>query len=54
VDLVLAFGELLHDLGAERRQVVGIAAGHQALVGDDLLIDDVTAGVADVRADAGV
>ena len=45
---VLAFGELLDNLRAERGQVVGSAAGHQALVGDDLLVDPGAAGVADV------
>jgi len=52
VNLVLALGELLDDLGAEGRQVVGRAARDKPLVGDDLLVDDVSAGVADVGPDA--
>ena len=47
--LVAALGELLDDLGAEGRQVVGLAAGHEALVDDDLLVDPVGARVAQVR-----
>src|SRR5215212_6862723 len=43
-----ALGELLDDLGAERRQVVGVAAGHQALVGHDLLVHPLPSGVADI------
>src|SRR5882724_2063950 len=46
---MLALGELFDDLRAERGQVVGSAAGHQALVSDHLLVDPRTAGVADVR-----
>src|SRR6187399_709165 len=46
--VVPAFAELLDDLGAERRQVVGLAARHEALVDDDLLVDPGAAGVADV------
>src|SRR5947209_4315107 len=37
--LMLALGELLDDLRAERRQVVRLARAHQALVDDDLLVD---------------
>lgn len=47
-------GELLHDPGAERRQVVRPAAGGDVLVGDHLLVDNIAAGVADVRPDAWV
>ena len=46
--LVLALAELLDDLGAERRQVVRIARGHEALVDHDLLVDPGAARVADV------
>jgi len=49
-----AFGELLDDLGAERRQVVRVPGGDEALVDDDLLVDDLAAGILDVGADAGV
>jgi hypothetical protein len=31
---MLTPGELLDDLGAEGGQVIGLAAGHQTLVGD--------------------
>src|SRR6201995_853992 len=51
-DLVLALGELLDDLGAERRQVVGIARGDQTLVHHDLLVDPRAAGVPDVGPQA--
>lgn len=37
--LVPTFGELLGDLGAEGRKVLRVAAGHEALVGDHLLVD---------------
>src|SRR6185312_8187867 len=50
---VRAFGELLDDLSAERRQVVGLAAGDEAAVGDDLLVDPVGARVAQVGLEAG-
>ena len=50
--VVLALAELLDDLGAERRQVVGLARGDQALVDDDLLVDPVRARVAQVRLHA--
>jgi hypothetical protein len=36
-----SLGELLDDLGAERRQVVRTTAGDQPVVGHDLLVDDV-------------
>jgi hypothetical protein len=45
---VHALGDLLDHLGAERRDVVGLAAGHQALVGVDLLVHPGAAGVPDV------
>ena len=50
---VAALGELLDDLGAEGRQVVGVAAGHEALVDDDLLVDPVGARVAQVLLQRG-
>jgi hypothetical protein len=43
--------ELIHDRGAERRKVAGMASGGQVLVGDDLLVDDVPAGVAHIDAE---
>src|SRR5215208_3552270 len=46
--LVHALGELLDDLGAERRQVVGVTAGDETLVDDDLLVHPGAARVADV------
>src|SRR4051794_5987344 len=52
--LVLALGELLDDLGAERRKVVRVAARNQALIGDDLLVEHLGAGVAQVGAHARV
>jgi hypothetical protein len=36
---VATLGELLDDLGAERRQIVGLAARYETLVHDDLLVD---------------
>jgi hypothetical protein len=45
-------GELLDDLGAERRQVVGVTAGDEALVGDDLLVHPGATCVADVGLQA--
>src|SRR3954464_8960063 len=52
-DLVPALCELLDDLRAESLQVVGLAARDQALIDDDLLVDPVTTGVADVRFERG-
>src|SRR5437764_6840990 len=52
-DLVPALCELLDDLRAEGLQVVGLAARDQALIDDDLLVDPVTTGVADVRFERG-
>ena len=46
---VHALGHLLDELGAERRQVVGLAAGYQACVHDDLLVHPFRSGVAQVR-----
>src|SRR5579872_7182802 len=43
-----ALGELLDDLVVEARDVVGLAARHDALVDDDLLVDPGPAGVLDV------
>src|ERR671916_2020233 len=45
---VLALGELLDDLRAKGRQVVGGTARDQALVGDNLLVHPGAPGVADV------
>ena len=42
---VLPLGELLDHRRVERRDVIGLAAGHKSLVDDDLLVDPVTAGV---------
>src|SRR5213076_1825281 len=49
--LVGALGELLDHLVVEGGEVVGLAAGHEALVDDDLLVDPLAAGVADVGLD---
>jgi hypothetical protein len=49
---VAALGELLDDLGVEGRQVGRLAAGDQAAVGVDLLVDPGPAGVLDVGPDA--
>src|SRR6476646_3635474 len=49
---VLALGELLDDAGAERRQIVGLAAGDEAAVDDDFLVHPVGAGVAHVGVQA--
>src|SRR5690606_1472644 len=51
--LVAAFSELLDDLPAERRQVVWLAAGDDALVGYHLLVHHLGAGVAQVGPHAG-
>src|SRR3954454_23201545 len=48
---VLTFAELLDDLLGERRDVVGVATRHEALVDVNLLVDPVAARVADVRLD---
>ena len=37
--VVLALGELLDDLGAEGLEIVGLAARHESVVDDDLLVD---------------
>jgi len=50
---VATLGELLGDLGAEGIEVVRLAAGDEALVDDDLLIDPFPAGVADVGLQGG-
>src|SRR5829696_6115018 len=52
--LVLAFGELLDDLGAERRQVVGVTTRDESLVCNDLLIHPIAASVADIGLQGGV
>src|ERR687894_430571 len=54
MDLVLALGELLDDLRAEGLEVVGRATRHEPRVDDDLLVNDLGAGVAQVGADARV
>src|SRR5829696_1964674 len=51
--LVAALADLLGELVAERRQIVGPAARHEAVVDHDLLIDPVAARVADVGSQAG-
>ncbi len=51
-DLVGPLRELLDDLRAEGGQVIGVAARHETLVDDDLLVDPVAAGVADVASEA--
>src|SRR3954452_14384391 len=50
---VHALRDLLDQLGAERRDVVGLARGHEALVDVDLLVDPGPARVADVSLDRG-
>src|SRR5438093_1077658 len=50
---VTALGHLLDELGAERRQVVGLAARHQPTVHADLLVHPAAAGASDVRPQAG-
>src|SRR5688572_1042028 len=52
--LVLALGELLDDLGAERRHVVGVAARDESLVDDDFLVHPIAPSVADVRPEGWV
>src|SRR5687768_13210020 len=49
---VLALGDLLDELRAERGQVVGVARGHEAGVDVDLLVDPGSTGVADVGLQA--
>src|SRR3954449_10557518 len=51
--LVAALAELLDDLGAERGQVVGLAARDPAVVHVDLLVDPRAARVADVGLQRG-
>src|ERR671910_52088 len=51
---MLALGDLLDELRAERRQVVRIAARDETLVGNDLFIHPLTARVTDVRLQARV
>ena len=46
--LVLAFGELLDDLGAEGGHVVGAATGHQTLVGHNFLVHPLSACIAGI------
>src|SRR6202022_3665994 len=47
-----AFRELLDGRLAERIEVVGLAARHEALLDDDRLVDPPAAGVADIGAQA--
>ena len=49
VGRVAAFGELFDHLGAEGREVVGIAGGDQAVVDDDFFVDPVRTGVGEIR-----
>jgi hypothetical protein len=49
---VLALVDLLDHLGDERREVVGLATGDQAVVDVDLLVDPLGAGVAQVGLEA--
>jgi len=51
---VNAFGEFLHGFGAERFQVVWVAAGDESFVDYDFIIDPLAAGVADVGLQTGV
>jgi hypothetical protein len=51
---VLTLSELLDDLGAECRQVVGVAARDETLVDYDLLVYPIAASVADVRLEGWV
>src|SRR3954471_18699989 len=46
---VPALGDLLDELGAERREIVRVARAHEALVDVDLLVDPGGAGVLEVR-----
>src|SRR2546423_2664105 len=50
--LVHSLGELLDHLLVERRDVVRLAAGHEPVVDDDLLVDPAAAGVPDVGLQA--
>src|SRR5919201_2617366 len=50
--LVDALADLLDRLVAERVEIVGLAAGDEAAVDVDLLVDPVPAGVADVGLEA--
>jgi len=45
--------KLLDDLSAEGGQIVGLAGGDERPVDDDLLVDDLGTGVAQVGADRG-
>src|SRR5215217_6590112 len=50
---VPALGELLDELGAERRQVTGVARAREAGVHVDLLVDPRRAGVLEVGPQRG-
>ncbi len=44
-----AFRDFLNHFPIERRNVIGLAAGDQTVVNDDLPIDPAAAGIADIR-----
>src|SRR5689334_4845971 len=48
ITLVLAFADLLDELAAERRDVVGLAARDDAAVDHHLLVDPARAGVLEI------
>src|SRR5215203_2679487 len=52
--LVLALGKLFDDLGAERLEVTGVAAGDEALVGHNLLVYPIATGITYVGLEARV
>src|SRR4051795_13134553 len=54
ISSVATLRELLHDLRAEGVEVAGVAARHQPLVGDDLLVDPLGPRVGQVRLQARV
>jgi hypothetical protein len=47
-----ALGDLLDELRAEGREIVGPPAGEEPTVDDDLLVDPGAAGVPDIRLQA--
>ncbi|CAN5796112.1 hypothetical protein BH24CHL6_BH24CHL6_06580 [soil metagenome] len=52
--LVPTLGDLLHHLAAEGVEVVRPAAGHQTMIDMNLFVDPLTAGIANVRLQAGI
>ena len=46
---VLAFGELLNHLSIECRDIIGLTARDQSVIGDHLLIDPLGAGIDQIR-----